>query len=484
MMMAEHRHLADNGAELVELRLDYIRRPVNLGRLLKDRGCPVVITCRRPQDGGKWMRSESDRITLLRSAIVAGAEYVDLEMEIAGQIPRYKDTQRIISYHNFDVTPGHLEDIHHEMTKLDPDIIKIVTMANNPVDNMAALRLCRDSDIPTVAFCMGEMGQVSRILCGKFGSPMTYATFSSDRKLAPGMLTHEELRDHFHYDSITADTGVLGVIADPVAHSISPAIHNACIRQQKLDLLYLPFRVPSEALEEFIGICPEMDVRGLSVTIPHKEKILKLVSAVDDNVAGIKAANTVVFKNANSSAFNTDCSAAIESLEHTLASIDVKKVRTLEGQRVLLLGAGGVARAIAFGLKRAGAKVIIAARDFKKAEALADALEMKPIDWPARLNCECNVLINCTPVGMHPNMDESPFEKDSYQKNTIVFDTIYNPEQTLFIKQARELGCVTVTGVDMFVRQAARQFKLFTDKEPDLELIRGEVKRALSAAKY
>ena len=237
MMMAEHKHLAEQGAELVELRLDYIRRPVNLKRLLKDSPCPIVATCRRPEDGGKWMKSESDRVMLLRTAIADGADYVDLEMEIAEQIPRYKDTQRIISYHNFDETPSNLEEIHHQMTELDPDIIKIATMANNPMDNVTALRLCRDSEIPTIAFCMGEMGVTSRLLCGKFGAPFTYATFSSDRKLAPGMLTFEEMRDYFQYDSITKDTKILGVIADPVAHSLSPVVHNSCIRKNKLDYL-------------------------------------------------------------------------------------------------------------------------------------------------------------------------------------------------------------------------------------------------------
>ena len=311
MMMAEHKHLAEQGAQLVELRLDYIRRPVNLKRLLADSPCPIVATCRRPEDGGKWMKSETDRITVLRTAIADGADYVDIEMDIASQIPRYKESQRIISYHNFDETPANLEEIHHQMTELDPDIIKIATMANNPMDNVTALRLCRDSEIPTVAFCMGEMGVTSRLLCGKFGAPFTYATFSSDRKLAPGMLTFEEMRDYYQYDSIGEDTKILGVIADPVAHSLSPVVHNSCLRQKKLDYLYLPFRVPREYLEQFVNVCPELDIRGLSVTIPHKESVIKLINALDDNVAGIRAANTLVFKTPNIYGYNTDCSACL-----------------------------------------------------------------------------------------------------------------------------------------------------------------------------
>ncbi len=488
MMIAEHEHLAQQGAKLVELRLDYIRRPVNLRRLLDNRPCPVVATCRRPVDGGKWMRSEEDRQILLRTAVADGADYVDLEWDVAGKIRRYGETKRIISYHNFDETPANLEDIHEKLARLDPDIVKIATMANNPMDNVRVLRLCRDADIPTIAFCMGEMGMPSRILCGRFGSPMTFATFHEDRQMAPGQLSFEQMVKDYNYENINEETMILGVVADPVGHSLSPVVHNACIKQAKLNMLYLPFRVPKEYLEQFIDTCPEMGIRGLSVTIPHKESILKCINVLDDDVAGIRAANTVVFKDVNAYGFNTDCTAAIESLQSALKlnpmPDDDEDNHLLEGKRVLIMGAGGVARAIAFGIKRAGGKVFICARDFRKAELLANDLECKPVDWAGRKNFESKILINCTPVGMHPNLDESPFESDWFRKRTIVFDTVYNPEQTLFIKQAREAGCLTITGVDMFVRQAAKQFKLFTGQEANSELIRYEIKRATSAARY
>lgn len=520
MMMAEHQHIVEQGAKLVELRLDFIRRPVDLKRLMKDAGCDVIATCRRPEDRGMWRKSEQDRVMLLRSAIAYGVPYVDLEWDIADSIPRYGKTKRIISYHNFDETPPDLEAIHAKMKKLDPDVIKIVTMATTPADNMTTLRLCGDKDVPTVSFCMGEMGVISRILCGKFGAPFTYAMFSDERPMAPGQLSFQRMEKVFRYDSITADTKILGVIADPVAHSLSPVIHNAAIRKNNLDMLYLPFRVPAESLGQFIGICPELGVRGLSVTIPHKQNILKSISAMDDNVAGIKAANTVVFKKGNVFGYNTDCYAAISSLKQRLMEImarldksanetaaesdvavatdqevsskesdsfsdeQIDASTVLNGRKVLLLGAGGVARAIAFGLKKEKAIVTIAARDHKKAEALATDMSSKSIEWVARTNFDCDVIVNCTPVGMHPKMNESPFDAAGFDKHKIVFDTIYNPEQTLFIKQARQADCPTVTGVDMFVRQAARQFELFTGTAADRDLLRYEVKRAISAAKY
>ncbi len=483
MMIAEHIHLAEQGVELVELRLDYIRRAVNLKRLFADRNCSIIATCRRRNEGGRWEGSEQDRRMLLRAAVAEGIEYVDMEMDIAADIPRYGTSKRIISYHNFDETPDNLEEIHHQISKLDPDIIKIATMANNPIDNIKALRLCRDSHIPTAAFCMGEMGLPSRILCGRAGAPMTYATFSEDRKMAPGQLSYKQMKEEFRYDKITKDTAILGVIADPVAHSLSPVVHNACIREAKLDMLYLPFRVPKEYLEEFIKISPEMGVRGLSVTIPHKEKCLKCINVLDDNVAGIRAANTIVFKEINAYGYNTDCTAAIESLKRTIET-KYPEEKPLAGRRFLILGAGGVARAIAFGLVRSDAQVFISARDHRKADDLAQALDCKFIDWAARANFETSVIVNCTPVGMFPNMDETPFDAEWLDKQTIVFDTIYNPEQTMLIKHAREAGCTTITGVDMFVLQAAEQYRLFTGQEPNIKTIRYELKRATSAARY
>jgi 3-dehydroquinate dehydratase/shikimate dehydrogenase len=484
MMMTEHQHVVEMGAQLVELRLDYIRRPVDIKRLLKDRPGPVIVTCRRPQDGGRWMKSESDRIMALRTAIADGADYVDLEWDIADSIPRYRNTQRIISYHNQVETPDNLEEIHHKMLRLDPDIIKIVTMANNPLDNAKALRLVRNSPVPTVAFCMGEMGMPSRVLCGKCGAPFTYATFGEDSKIAPGMLTFKQLTEDFRYDSIDIETVILGVIGDPIAQSFSPRVHNACLRELGLNMLYLPFRVQVEYLESFLQTSPELGIRGLSVTIPHKEKAIKFLNVLDDQVAGIRAANTIVFKDVKLFGYNTDCSAALESLESALRNRGAEEGELLKDKKVLILGAGGVARAIAFGLLRAGAQVTLTSRDYRRSDLLAADLKCKSIDWTGRANHPHEILINCTPVGMHPKLDNTPFDAEWFNRKAVIFDTVYNPEQTLFIKQAREAGCATITGVDMFVRQAARQFKLFTGREANIETMRKEVMRAISAARY
>ncbi|MCA9269118.1 MAG: type I 3-dehydroquinate dehydratase, partial [Planctomycetales bacterium] len=299
-MIAEHRHLCEQGAQLVELRVDYINGAVNLKRLLADRPCPVVITCRREEDGGKWTGSETDRQMLLRSAIAEGVDYIDIEEDIAAGIPRFGKTKRIISYHDFNSTPDDLEQLHARMAKLDADVVKIACMGHNTRDNLRMLSLMRNSKSPTVGICMGEIGAPSRILAAKFGAPFSYATFHHERSLAPGQLSFQEMNSIYNYDAINADTEVFGVIADPIGHSLSPMIHNAAFRHFGMNKVYVPFRVPREVLETFLAGCGDMGVKGLSVTIPHKESVIRLLNKIDGAVRAVGAANTVVFEDGQS----------------------------------------------------------------------------------------------------------------------------------------------------------------------------------------
>lgn len=481
MMMAEHKHLAEQGAELVELRVDHIMRAVNLKRLVTDRPCPVIITCRREQDGGKWEKSEEERLMLLRSAIAEGVDYVDLEEDIANQIPRFGKTKRIVSYHNFHETPKDIREIHERLQGLDPDIIKLATMAHNPRDNVRMLELVAESETPTVAFCMGDMGTASRILAARFGAPFTYATFHQDRTLAPGQLSFQQMREVYHYDAITPNTEVYAVIADPIGHSLSPAVHNAAFRHLNMDKVYVPIRVPREDLGDFIGYCRGFGLRGLSVTIPHKETILDHVDSTDRAVDHIGAANTVVMDGFDKMAYNTDFRAALDSIDATLGrggSVDV-----LAGRAAIVLGAGGVAKAIVHALKLRNVEVTIASRTLEKSEALAKQFNCNAIEWKKRHDVKCDMVINCTPIGMHPHVNETPFEGKYLRRSTIVFDTVYNPERTLLIKQARDLNAAVVTGVDMFVRQAALQFKLFTEQEAPEEVMREAIKKTTGAVK-
>ena len=480
-IMAEHRHLAEQGAKLVELRLDYVAGKVNIRRLLADQGdldCQVIITCRRMEDGGKWTGTEEARQLLLREAIAEGVDYVDIEEDIASQIPRFGKTKRIVSYHNFRKTPENLRELHAEMAQLDPDIIKIASMANDPHDNVRMLEMMQESEIPTVAMCMGDVGTPSRILAAKFGAPYTYATFHHERTLAPGQLSFQQMNEVYRYNHIGPDTAVYGVIADPVGHSLSPHVHNAAFADKGINAVYVPFRVPSDGLAQFMQDAPRIGIKGLSVTIPHKEAIARHLTKVDPAVKSIAAVNTVVFDGGEVIGYNTDYNAAMDCIEYSLGEIGAKP-SPVKNQRVLVLGAGGVARPIVYGLKSRGALVTIASRTKQRSERLAEAFDSKAIDWDARHRAQCDIIVNCTPIGMHPNVDESPISKTFLKPSMLVFDTVYNPETTLLIKDARARNCEVITGVEMFVRQAQLQFFLFTRQEAPPNLMREVLKKAI-----
>ncbi|MGD0655460.1 MAG: shikimate dehydrogenase [Thermoguttaceae bacterium] len=485
-VIAEHRHLVEQGARLVELRLDYINGEVNVKRLVADRPCPVLITCRRMADGGKFSGSEEQRQLLLRTAITEGVEYVDLDYDIAGMIPRFGRSKRIVSMHDFRKTPENLEEIHRRLCGLDPDIVKIAVMANHPHDNLRVLDMIRQSEVPTIGVCMGDIGIPSRILAGKFGAPITFATFHHERAMAPGQLTFQQMMEVYNYDKIDANTEVYGVAADPIGHSLSPLIHNAAFQHYGMNKVYIPFRVPREDLSRFIDEAPQLGIRGLSITIPHKEDVIKKLTEVDASVRGIGAANTVVFEGQKRLGYNTDHHAAMSSLEDVLRADNPQEKREnpLQGKSALVLGAGGVGKAIIYGLSRRGVQVVVSDGVLHQAATLAKNFNCRSVDWGARHTVTADLLFNCTPVGMHPNVDETPFDKHHLRPSMIVFDVVYNPENTLLVKEARGRNCTVITGIDMFVRQACLQFKIFTGRDGPAEVMRETIRRAIGAAKY
>lgn len=476
-MIAEHKFLTEQGAELVELRVDYIGRPVSLKRLIDDRPGPVVVTARRREDGGRWMKTEQERLMLLRSAIAAGVEYVDIEADIAAQIPRYGNTKRIISFHDFSETPANLEELHDAMAEEDADIVKIATMANSFEDCIRMMELVKNAKVPTIGICMGEIGTVTRLMANRLGSPFTYATFAGGRKMAPGLLDWKEMQELYRYQEIDDETEIFGVVADPVAHSYSPLIHNRAFFDQNLNARYFPFRVPKDDLPHFIKQGRGFGICGLSVTIPHKEDALDYCSQAESSVTGIGAVNTLVFHEEDLLGYNTDYRAAMDCIEE-LFKINKNAERPMQGMKVMILGAGGVSRAVAWGLRQRHAEVTISSRNHERSQLLAAELGCQAVEWEFRHSQQINLLVNGTPVGMHPDVDSSPFDASELNQFVAVFDTVYNPENTLLIKQAKKANCRIITGVDMFVRQAAYQYKLFTGRDAPLSLMRKTIKEA------
>ena len=475
-MIEAHRELVDEGARLVELRVDYVGRAVNMTRLTRDRPGPVVVTARRRADGGRWLRTEEEREACLRTAIVEGVEFVDLEADAAAKIPRYGTTKRIVSYHDFDETPEDLESLHAALASEDADIVKIATMATTFEDNLRMMRLVREAKIPTIGICMGELGLITRIMGPRLGSPFTYATYSKEKEMAPGLLGWQELRDLYRYQSIDDDTRWYGVIGDPIAHSYSPLIHNRAFEALEINARYLPFRVPREDLQAFIRHVTAMNVSGLSVTIPNKEAAMRSCTQTEKSCGGIGAINTMVFEGSEIKGYNTDYRAAMDCIESAM-KLDARP-RNMHGKTALVLGAGGVSRAIAYGLKHRGCEVYLSSRTLERVEVLAAELGCRVIDWDRRHDPRVHLLVNGTPVGMHPDVDSSPYREAAINDMMTVFDTVYNPENTLLIKRARKRNARVITGVDMFVRQAAYQFKLFTGREAPDDLMRRTIKEA------
>lgn len=480
----EWKAAAEAGVELVELRVDCLRRDPDLKRILAQRHTPIVFTLRRGADGGLWRGGEEKRQQLLREAIALGVDYVDLESDIASKIRRFGKTKRIVSYHNLKKTPAEVADIAEQCDEMDADVVKIATSASSLSDACRVLALGTKAKVPTITIAMGELGVFTRVLGAKYGAPFTYAGFNPERTFAPGMLRYQTLKRDYFYDQINAETEVFAVIGDPIEQSLSPAIHNAAFRHLGLNKVLVPILVPAGTLAESLKELAWLNIKGFSVTIPHKEDLVKVLDQKDGAVDRTGSCNTLILQDGKKIGHNTDYRAAMESLEAALRSVSGQEENDspLDEKQVLILGAGGAARSIAFGVARRGAHVQITNRHEDRAAALAEEVGCRHINWAQRASTIADVIINCTPVGMHPNVDDTPVPPATFSRpGMVAFDTVYHPENTMFLKLARERECTVVTGVEMFVRQAAEQFKLYTGQEAPQDVMRAVLQRKLGA---
>jgi 3-dehydroquinate dehydratase/shikimate dehydrogenase len=477
----EWKAAAAAGVNLVELRIDCLRREPDLKRILKDRPTPLVFTIRRGIDGGLWRGNEEKRQQLLREAVALGVDYVDLEMDIAPKVRRFGKTRRIVSYHNMKTTPVDLEDVAEKCEEFDPDVVKIATAASTLAEASRVLHLGTKGKTPTIPIAMGEIGIFTRILGAKFGAPFTYTGFNPERVFAVGMMPFQTFKRDYSYDEINGRTEVYGVLGDPIEQSLSPAIHNAAFRYFGLNKVMVPFLVPTGELPAFFKELLWLDLKGCSVTIPHKEAIVPLLQNKEGAVERTGTCNTVVFKDEGLVGFNTDYRAAMDSLETAMGGRENEEAASpLFDKQVLILGAGGVARSIAFGLMRRGAHLTVTNRHDERATQLAEEVGCRTVNWAARASSIADVIINATPVGMHPDVDDTPLPAAAFSRAAmVVFDTIYHPENTMLLKLARERGAMAVTGGDMFLRQAALQFKLYTGRDAPVEVMREVLYRKL-----
>ena len=462
----------------IELRLDWLRSDSERARFFRwlpknnPRDATFVATCRRREGGGKFAGDAEQELYWLTQARVAGCQWCDLEMETYRELPEgfareYPMPKRILlSMHDFDRTaklPGKISVARHGLV----DAVKIAAKARTIFDSVRLLRLARRSK-NFVAVPMGEVGLPGRILALREGSGLAYAPVAETT--APGQVPLDEMKHLYRAHALTRKTRVYGVIGDPIAHSLSPLLHNTGFVAGKVDAVYLPFLV--HQLRDFLEAVPEFGVRGFSVTLPHKQTLLKHLKECEPLAADIGAVNTVVVRRDGSLyGCNTDYVGVLRALE--------KKFR-IKGSRVLIFGAGGSARAAAFALARAGAVVGVCARREKAAKQLARAVGGEVVPRRALRTEYFDALLNSTPVGMHPHGGISPLAPGELNCR-MVMDLIYRPQKTQLLKIAAKKGIATVSGVEMFLAQGVAQWEIWMEKRAPEALMRRAVLSALRA---
>jgi 3-dehydroquinate dehydratase/shikimate dehydrogenase len=452
-------------ADLAELRLDYLQEPPDLAYLLDGRPCPVIVTNRSTRQGGLSAASDVERVAPLREAVYLGAEYVDVEHDAIGLLRERLGTRVIVSYHNFEETPVDLHRIAQNLLGTGGDIIKIATYVRDVADNVRLCQLASDIGVPKIIIGMGEKGIPTRVLAVKFGSYLTYAPLARDRSSAPGQVTADELVRIYHFRSINADTRVFGVVGKPLGHSLSPHVQNAALRHAGLNGVYVPFEVDDFA--QFLKCCRCINPEGFSVTIPHKEEALRLADETDEVTRKIGAVNTLAFRGGRLVGTNTDWRAAIGAIKSAMPQGE-----SLAGRQALVLGAGGAARAIVFGLASEGAAITITSRTLQRAETLAREAGCRAVPWDERTCVSADVVANSTPLGMYPAIDATPLPKTAFKAGAVVFDAVYNPRVTRLLEEAAAADCKAVEGLEMFVHQAAAQFEFWTGIKVPKEVFR------------
>jgi len=482
--MLSAMHALPPYVHVAEIRFDYLEgcgradAASDIESICRGKDRPILVTFRPAREGGLYDGPEPHRLGLLRRAAELGVDFIDIELDsVAALGETASGARRIVSYHNFDETPADLEDIHRRAREAGADVVKIAVRANDIADTLPVLQLLQRhaAETPTIALSMGEEGIPTRVLAPKLGGFLTFASLSDELASASGQVPYTQMEEMYHFSRIGPATQVYGVVANPVAHSMSPAIHNAAFAELGLDAVYLPFKVNDCA--GFLTGYEPYDLNGLSVTIPHKGTMLALMDEVDELSARIGAVNTVTIRDGKRYGSNTDVAAALGSLEGAAERADLTP---LSERTVLLLGAGGAGRALAYALSDRAGKLIIANRTVSRGEELAAEVGATACGMDQIAHTEPDILVNTTAVGMHPNVDASPVPMSVLRRGMVVFDAVYNPIETRLLRDAAQAGCVTASGFDWFVAQAAAQFETWTGKAAPRERMAQVVRERLT----
>lgn len=452
---------AEAGESFLEFRLDYLPDPMAgaaaiAGFLERYPTCVVMATCRRHQNHGRFNGSIDEQFAILDHAVSKGARAVDIEIETAEltldrcAVIRGK-AQLIVSWHHFETTPP-LERVLKRMQKVPADIYKMVSTARKPSDTGRILAANRITPkVPLVTLAMGETGFPSRVLAPALGAAYTYAAPAHAAGTASGQVNARQLRSLYRIDKFTKSAKIFAVIADPVRHSISPQVHNRAFQAKRMDAVYVPLLVAPNQLRDFFVLAEDLPLSGFSVTIPHKQRIIRYLDTVEPLAKRIGAVNTVWKKAGKWRGTNTDAPAVVAP---------VSKLIRPANASVLILGNGGAARGAACALAGEGAKISLTGRNPDRVRALARFVSGEALSEEQVLSRHFDVIINATPVGMWPNVHDCPFTDKI--PGEIVFDMVYNPLETVLVKRAKEQGRQVIPGLTMFIEQAVRQFEIFT----------------------
>jgi 3-dehydroquinate dehydratase/shikimate dehydrogenase len=445
-------------ADLIELRLDTVSDPSVAGALAGRRR-PVIVTCRPAWEGGEFEGSEEARKQILADALKLGAEYVDIEWRARFDdlIAQAGGRRIVLSTHDYLGVPIDLTARVHAMRSTGAEVIKIAATLSSLSDCVPLLDLgaqsARQSGLVLIG--MGPYGLATRVLAGRFGSAWTYAGALKEI----GQISAQMLLKDFHFRSITETTQIYGVAGGSVLHSVSPAMHNAAFRAARVDAVYLP--LPAADANDFARFGRALGISGASVTIPLKVSLFDCVDEVYSVARRIGAINTVRVENGRWIGGNTDASGFLEPLQEKVS---------LTGLRAAVIGAGGAARAVTVALASSGALVRIHARNRQQAEETAMLTSVEVGPWPPEPGT-WDLLINCTPVGMYPNVEDTPLPADRLT-GRYVYDLVYNPSVTRLLRDATARGCQTIGGLEMLVAQAREQFQWWIGVKPQAGVMR------------
>ena len=486
------------GATAVELRIDtFDGDPRELNAFLRAHPNRTwIVTCRSASEGGHFRGDTADRISRILAVARGNDAYVDFEwadwqrsanirqkIGLAVESSERGKRRLILSSHDFERCPPRLgETISEILASQVSPIAKVAYRAEHICDSFDVLDAMHEHRDSVTCIAMGEDGIWSRVLAAKLGAFGSYCALDDEKSTAPGQCTLEEMAERYRWQRIDNDTKVFGVLGDPVAHSMSPVLFNRWFRDNNLNAVYLPLRVRGgrDGLARFLDCCRSrrwLDIGGFSVTIPHKTSALQSVDGeIDERCRRIGAVNTLTFEGEHMHGLNTDRSAAMDSL---LAGLGCSrsKARRLT---IDVLGTGGAARAVLAGLQDLGCHTVVYGRRQERTEGIAGEFAATPAEWRHRDRRAGSVVINCTNIGMWPEVDETPLTASQLGGCALVFDIVYHPIKTRLLIEAEKAGVPTLFGLDMFVRQAALQMEQWTGMRPDLVPARDWVAREIT----